>query len=93
MGQTHRISSNNTTISRDGNYQTVQLHRTVIVKVSSKEIILDSGGWDTVTTKARMNQASNEWDLGFRVFQKSFQWFVSFKDQDLEFFDGMTLKR
>ena len=38
--------------------------------------MLNTGGWPTVTTKARMNQTANQYDLGFTVYQKDFNWFV-----------------
>jgi hypothetical protein len=56
----------------------VYYHRTCIVSFNKTHIMLDTGGWWTVTTKLRMNQASNQFDLGFRVYQKEGVWYVSY---------------
>lgn len=67
-------------------------HRTAVVIVNAdRSIRLDSGGWKTATTKRAMNQASNQDELGFRVFQRDHEWFVHWQGRDIEFVDGMTL--
>ena len=38
-----------------------------------------------------MNQASNQDELGFRVFQRAGDWFVTWQGRDLPFVDQMTL--
>ena len=93
MSQTNRISKNNTKIVRNDDGSTsVFLHGTEIVKIwNSGEITLNSGGWMTVTTKARMNQVSNEWNLHFQVFQTKNVWFVSTPSDVLKFKDGMSI--
>lgn len=94
MSQTQRISSNNTTVSDDGNgMMQVILHSTPIVKWNEKVIILNSGGYQTHTTKTRMTQTTNQMNLGFVVYQKDFDWFVDFKGKTVEFHDGMELTR
>jgi hypothetical protein len=60
-------------------------HNTPVVKFNHKEIILDTGGHQTVTTRNRMNQASNQYALGFRIFQKSFELFLKFKGRTFPF--------
>lgn len=71
-------------------------HWTDVVVVSydhgykERRVKLDSGGWQTATTKNRMNQASNQFDLGFYVFQKNFEWYVKVGEDTLEFEDNMT---
>ena len=40
-------------------------------------ITLNTGGWETSTTKLRMNQASSEWGLGYHVYQHKHDWFVT----------------
>ena len=67
-------------------------HRTAIVKkLNDGTIKLNSGGWRTNTTKTAMNQASNNFNLGFGVFQKDYDWFVNWKGETLPFEDNMTL--
>ena len=98
MATMHRISKNNTTIRDEDGARIVRLHRTDIVTIRPTEIELHSGGWRTVTTKARMNQVSNELAFGFVVFAKRREWFVSFFDEDgtrttCAFEDGMRIPR
>jgi hypothetical protein len=85
MAQIHKVSGVSTVIGSDNGYEYVQYHRTKVVKWNEREIILDSGGWFSPTTKNRMNQTSSQFKLGFSVYQKKGQWFVFYKDQDIPF--------
>ena len=58
---------------------TVVYHNTRVVDVTPEHITLDTGGWKTVTTKLRMNQASVQFNLGYTVYQQKGQWFVSYR--------------
>jgi hypothetical protein len=72
----------------------VFFHDTPVVTFDEKTIELDHGGWRTRSTKVRMNQASQEFELGFRVFQKAHDWFVDFHDETYLFdADTLTLNR
>lgn len=67
-------------------------HRTAVVIVNADNSIrLDSGGWRTATTRTAMNQASTQDDLGFRVFQRRGDWFVTWQGRELPFADQMLL--
>ncbi|MFW6272830.1 MAG: hypothetical protein ACOC2U_03525 [bacterium] len=93
-----QVGSHKTTITNDGNYQKVTYHNTDVVKFNEKEIILNSGGWLTNTTKTRMNQASNQFNLGYNVYQEKKAWYVSLKDvsgnyYSLPFNDGFKIHR
>jgi hypothetical protein len=75
---------------RDG-WQCVQYAKTIIVKWNASEIILDTGGWKSVTTKRKMNQTANQFNLGFSIFQRKGTWYVQ-KDewpQPLEYVGDM----
>lgn len=99
MGKMQTIPRNNTKLETSisdlsGLWTTyVQLHNTTVVKFDRDFITLNSGGWKTTTTKARMNQVSNEYGLGYRVFQKDHEWYVSVGEKTLPFSDNMILKR
>ena len=55
----------------------------------TKELSLFDGGWQTVTTKSRLNALCNEFATGFSVFQKNWDWFVSdFSGYAKEFADN-----
>ena len=78
----------------DDTHRWVEYHNTKVVSWNDTEIILDTGGYFTATTKTRMNQASNQFNLGYRVYQKRFNWFVEHNNQVYEFTDNkVTLER
>ena len=56
-----------------------------------KAVKLSSCGYTTVTTKSRLNAILDEVKWGCKVFQKNFNWFVSYNDDTKDFFDGMIL--
>ena len=58
----------------------------------NRELALFDGGWQTVTTKSRLNALCNEFATGFSVFQKNWDWFVSdFQNTVIDFTDGITV--
>ena len=60
---------------------------------ANRELALQDGGWQSVTTKSRLNALCNEFATGFGVFQKNWDWFVSDFDNKnvINFFDGVTV--
>ena len=59
---------------------------------SLKELELFDGGWQSNTTKSRLNALCAEFATGFSVFQKNWEWFVSdFSNNKKEFADGITV--
>ena len=60
---------------------------------ANKELSLYDGGWQSNTTKSRLNALCNEFATGFGVFQKNWDWFVSDFNQKnvIDFFDGVTV--
>ena len=93
MGQLNTIGTHKTTVATDDGFTRVTYHQTSVVKFNYNEIILNSGGWETVTTKARMNQTSNQFGLDYTVYQKDFEWFVNYNGKDYNYFDGMRIDR
>lgn len=72
----------------------VQYHATRVVEWDEYEIELNTGGYRTATTKLRMNQTSDQYGLGFRVFQKDFRWFAEFRGNTVIFYgETLTLVR
>ena len=92
MAQTRRISKNNTKIRTAEGVTTIRLHSTDIVSMRTEgrrvTVTLNSGGWHTSTTKTRMNQVFNQFDLPLRVFQRDFEWNVWTPDTVQPFVDG-----
>lgn len=93
MAQTSKVRGVKTKVFQDGQDMVVKYHSTHVVVWNDMTITLNSGGWQSATTKTRMNQASAEYGLGYGVFQKNYEWFVEYKGQVLPFVNGMTLTR
>ena len=56
---------------------------------ADKELSLFDGGWQSNTTKSRLNALCNEFATGFGVFQKNWEWFISdFSGYAKEFVDN-----
>ncbi len=85
----------NTCTYHDKGDTVTRLYSTEIVRVNNTQIKLNTGGWNTVTTKRRMNQVSQDNALGFHVFQRNWQWFASYKGTNYAFDlnDKVTLQR
>jgi len=93
-----KVGSHKTSIITENGMTKVIYHNTPVVSFNDKEIILNSGGWLTNTTKTRMNQAANQYNLGYNVYQEKKVWYVSLKDVNgnyysLPFNDGFKIHR
>lgn len=79
MTQLHTISKNNTAIIHsNGHPEAVILHQTTILRLNNDSTIsLDTGGWLTPTTITRINQAANQWGLGFTASRKGGEFSVT----------------
>lgn len=77
-------STNCSQIFLHGHHIATYDHNTFAVKISSC-------GYETTTTKSRLNALLEEVKYGCKVFQKNFNWFVTYQDQTASFFDGMIL--
>lgn len=94
MAQQYKLGSRGTTARTDAaGTLSVVYHQTEVVSATPTTIRLNSGGWRTLTTKTRMNQAANQYGLGFTVSQRDFSWFVEYGGRVIPFEDGMTINR
>jgi len=90
-------SSGNTCTTFDSTIENcfVYLHGNHIATYNydKKELSLFDGGWQSNTTKSRLNALCNEFATGFSVFQKNWNWFVSdFQSKVIrDFSDGITV--
>ena len=84
-------SKSNTSVSVDNEGTTfVTLHGNLIAQISNfGDIKLSSCGWQTSTTKSRLNAILDTFLSGIGVYQKDFVWYIN----DREFFDGYTITR
>ena len=83
-----RVEYNNST-----NCSSIYLHGHQIATFDHnlKAVKLSSCGYETVTTKSRLNAILEEVKYGCKVFQKNWNWFVSYNNQTASFWDGMIL--
>ena len=88
-------SNSNTVVEYNSNTDcsTVYLHNNRIATVdhNTNALKLSSCGWHSVTTKSRLNAILQELIGGARVFQKQFDWYLSYNNQTVDFWDGMIL--
>ena len=88
-------AGSNTTVLTEDNISTVMLHGNHIATYNhnTKELELFDGGWQSNTTKSRLNALCYEFATGFSVFQKNWNWFVSdFQNKTVkDFVDGITV--
>jgi hypothetical protein len=85
MARYDRVGTHRTTVGAQNGTIVITYHTTPVVAFDDKTITLNTGGWATVTTKLRMNQASNQFDLGYQVYAKNYYWFVDFKGETIPF--------
>jgi hypothetical protein len=90
MPRMNKLSNYATTISAEAGTTRIVYHSTTIVEFNESQIILRTGGWETVTTKRKMNQAARQFDLGYSVEQKDGDWFVRYYGKP-EPFTGHTM--
>ena len=92
--RTNWAGSNTTVTYNDStNCSSVFLHGHQIATVDhdTNAVKVSSCGWQTVTTKSRLNAILSEVKYGCSVFQKQWNWYVSFRGQTQDFIDGMIL--
>ena len=87
-------AGSNTTVITEDDISTVMLHGNHIATYyhNTKELALFDGGWQSNTTKSRLNALCAEFAMGFGVFQKNWEWFISdFSNDKKEFDNGITV--
>tara|TARA_B100001109_G_scaffold18577_1_gene13315 strand:- start:211 stop:558 length:348 start_codon:yes stop_codon:yes gene_type:complete len=86
-------SNTQVTYNENTNCSSVRLHGHLIATVdhSTQSIKISSAGYETRTTKSRLNALLEEVKYGCKVFQRDFNWFVSYRNQTASFWDGMIL--
>ena len=85
-------SSDNTTVQTIDDVAHVYLHDNLISKIGEGFIELFDGGWQSKTTKSRLNAILSENGLpGEYVFQRNYQWFVNYNGSPIPFFSGMRM--
>ena len=71
------FSSGNTTVTHEDGVAIVTLHGNKIAEIGDNFVTLFDGGWQSNTTKSRLNAILQEHGIkGECVFQKNWNWFV-----------------
>lgn len=83
MAQTHICRGVATSVNRKAFLAgqeplSVRYHGTEVLRhdKTTGETVLSTGGWKSVTTKTRINQAAREFGLGFSLFQMDGEWYI-----------------
>ena len=88
-------AGSNTSVSYNDstNCSSVYLHGHQIATLDhhTNALKLSSCGWQTVTTKSRLNALLSEFKYGCTLFQKQFDWYLKTVNQTVDFWDGMIL--
>ena len=66
-------------------------HQIATLDHNTNALKISSCGYETVTTKSRLNAILDETNYGCKVFQKNWNWFVSKYNQTVDFVDGMII--
>jgi len=80
--------SNTEVVNEDG-VSKVFLHGNKIAEIGDTWLRIFDGGWQSNTTKSRLNAILREHGTGESVFQKNWNWFVSTAAGNVEFESGM----
>ena len=86
-------SSGNTTVTSTPNEMKVHLHGNHIATLDkiTMDLFIFDGGWQSNTTKSRLNAILDEFAHGSSVFQKNFTWFLSDFSGFKPFVSGMNV--
>src|SRR4051812_36037837 len=94
MSRSDKLSTYKTKVTTEGGVTRVRYHSTTVVEFSASHITLRHGGWRSVTTLRKMSQASRQFDLGYSIYQRDFEWFVTYRGETLPFDgDSFTMTR
>ena len=69
------FNSKNTSVSHDNNETTIRLRGNRIATIKGNELNVRSAGWETNTTKSRLNSILSHFNKP-AISQKNFCWFI-----------------
>ena len=75
-----------TTIETVDGWTRMVYHNTCVAKCDpvNRQFVLNTGGYKTVTTKKRINQFFDMFDIPYYITQRDFEWFVVYKGTNKE---------
>ena len=83
-------AGSNTTvmINENNNKAKVYLHGNLIAEVCDEFVAIFDGGWQSVTTKSRLNALLDEFRPHVGVVQRNFDWFIVAHSKYFPFVSG-----
>ena len=81
----------NTMVTHEGRDALVYLHGNHIATVGDTFVTIFDGGWQSNTTKSRLNAICNEFRPQAGVFQKNFDWFIRHGNAIFPFYSGSLI--
>ena len=83
-------AGSNTTvmINENNNKAKVYLHGNLIAEVCDEFVAIFDGGWQSVTTKSRLNALLDEFRPHVGVVQRNFNWFIVAHSKYFPFVSG-----
>ena len=86
------FSYSNTMVTHNDGDAYVYLHGNHIATVGDTFVTIFDGGWQSNTTKSRLNAIINEFCNAYTdgVFQKNWNWYINTADGTVDFVDGFT---
>ena len=75
----------------DANYIEMRLHGNTVAIFDIEGVELFSSGWHTPTTKDRLNFALQLAGIPQTVYQRDWQWYITFAGGDLLFYEGIKI--
>ena len=95
LGLHGRVSGSNTMVRVSREVVEIFLHGNHIASVdtATNDLTLFDGGWQSVTTKSRLNALLDEFVPSMGIFQKNWTWFLSDRldGSVVPFISGMTV--
>ena len=87
-----RKSNTSVHYNEESNVSLVRLHGNLIAEIDDDSIKVYDGGWQSNTTKSRLNAIINEFCNAFTdgVFQKNYLWFIRDNKVNHDFVNGYT---
>ena len=88
--KSRRIGNNTFKVFYKNGDHAIRLHKTDIITWRANKVILNTNGWQTLTSKARMNEYLPT-SKGVRVYQSKHIWYVNTPEGAVEYYDGIEL--
>ncbi len=88
--KSRRIGNNTFKVFYKNGDHAIRLHKTDIITWRANKVILNTNGWQTLTSKARMNEYLPTFK-GVRVYQSKHIWYVNTPEGAVEYYDGIEL--